>query len=71
MRKGWPHRLTVRTLGSQSGNRGSIPREVTSPEVRFLALATELCGNANWQELIQKLELSSSNYRSAGCDPSA
>ena len=25
----WPHRLTVRTSGFQSENRGSIPREVT------------------------------------------
>lgn len=25
----WPHRLTVRTPGSQPGNRGSIPRGAT------------------------------------------
>jgi hypothetical protein len=26
----WPHRLTVRTPGFHPGNRGSIPREVTT-----------------------------------------
>ena len=26
----WPHRLTVRTAGSQSANRSSILREVTA-----------------------------------------
>ena len=29
----WPHRLTARTSDSHSGNRGSIPREVTNEKV--------------------------------------
>ena len=32
--KHWPHRLTVRTQGSHPCNRGSIPREVTSTNMR-------------------------------------
>ena len=36
----WPHRLTVRTSGFQSENRGSIPREVTKARTKEVDCST-------------------------------